>query len=170
VNAEVLAAAHELVRRAESVGARGHVANPAAMEALQQALGGLIPDWYIDLLTTVPLCGLEIGWEKYLSANEPYGLELIRWNGPSGLHEDPVTCPSVIRSFRNGSICVGTYANGTEPYVMPVTEGDDPPIYQVYQDTSSGRDEVLFRLVCRKLSVLFRVAMVRGFQEGNERE
>jgi hypothetical protein len=170
VNAEVLAAAQDLVQRAESVGIRGRVADPAAMEAAQKSLGGMIPDWYVELLTTVPLCRLEIGWEKYLSAHEPYGVELIRWSGPSELGDDPETCPPAIRNFRNGSICVGTYVNGTEPYVMPVTEGDDPPIYQVYHDTSSGRDEVLFRLVCRKLSVLFRVAMVRGPQEGNDIE
>jgi hypothetical protein len=169
MNAEVLAAARELVRRGESVGARGRVADPAAMAALQTALCGLIPAWYVALLTTVPLCGLEIGWEKYLSGNEPYGLELIRWRDPSGPGEASA-CPPALRKFRSGSICVGIDASGTDPYVMPVTEGEDPPIYQVYHDTSGGRDEVLFRLVCRKLSVLFRVAMVRGPKEGSDRE
>ena len=55
-------AAEYLARRAESAGVRGVLAGKAEMAALVRDSGGRVPAWYAELLTTVPLGGLEIGW------------------------------------------------------------------------------------------------------------
>jgi len=65
----VFDAAKILVARAASQGERGTTITPAEMRNLIDRLGGTYPTWLADLLTTVPLCRLEIGWQEY----EPKG-------------------------------------------------------------------------------------------------
>ena len=61
MNLKVLSAARELVERAERDGQAGRLAAADDLDRLGRELGAHLPDWYRDLLATVPLIGLELG-------------------------------------------------------------------------------------------------------------
>lgn len=61
MNPEVEAEAQKFVGRAAAVGSHGRTVDAGSVNALNLEMGGRIPEWFHSLLTTVPLCGLEIG-------------------------------------------------------------------------------------------------------------
>ena len=63
MNPDVKRRANEFVKWASDHGQKGRKANSDSLNELNQQMGGRIPDWYIELLTTIPICGLEVQWE-----------------------------------------------------------------------------------------------------------
>ena len=58
----------------------------------------------------------------------------------------------------------GDAGGGGDPYFLPVHEGDDPPLYQVYHDVGEDAATILAngrQLVAARLSEFFRVAILR---------
>ena len=51
----------QCVQRASAAGSHGHTVDASSVNALNLEMGGRIPEWFHSLLTTVPLCGSEIG-------------------------------------------------------------------------------------------------------------
>jgi hypothetical protein len=60
----VRAAAEELVARAAAVGLRGRTLTPGERQQVAAALP-VYPAWLLELLSSVPLCGLRLGWQAY---------------------------------------------------------------------------------------------------------
>ncbi len=68
-----------LLERAGSVAQVGSRAAPEEMIALNQECGGIIPGWYIELVTTYPLCGLELGWQSSAPDEDDDGVSWMNW-------------------------------------------------------------------------------------------
>jgi hypothetical protein len=58
-------AAELVAERAAARGLRGLVIPAEDMRKVVEALVGAYPAWLANLLTTVPLCGLELGWQEF---------------------------------------------------------------------------------------------------------
>jgi hypothetical protein len=57
----------------------------------------------------------------------------------------------------------GDGAGGGDPYFLPVREGEDPPLFQVYHDVGTDAETILEngrRLVAARLSEFLRACMV----------
>ena len=65
MNEQLKNSVERLLRRAEANGVAGERADRAKLEAINRKLGGIIPDWYIELLRQYPVCGLEFAWQEY---------------------------------------------------------------------------------------------------------
>ena len=77
-----------LLERAGSVAQAGSRAAAEEMMALNQECGGIIPGWYIELVTTYPLCGLELGWQSSAPDEDNDGVSWMHWSDPAGMRRE----------------------------------------------------------------------------------
>ncbi len=161
----VRAAAEELVTRAASSGHQGRVLTEAEARVLTDEVAGY-PGWLLELLTTVPLCGLELGWQAYDPEPTFDGVEWLEWCNAAGVKSESVDCYPGLAILPAGYINVaGDSTGGGDPYFICIHDGPDPPLYQVYHDVGSEAEAILRdgrRLVSAKLSEFFRSAIVQG--------
>jgi hypothetical protein len=156
MNRDVAETANQFVQRAAAGGHSGHRADFGALVALNAEMGHHIPEWLISLMTTVPLCGLEVNWQ----ANDLDGS--IEWADTNDIRSESLECYPGLAILERGFVNIGCdpYGSG-DSYFIPTDRGDDPPVFQVYHDVSDQADEILSRglfEVSPRLSDLFRSA------------
>ena len=159
MNAEVKQAALELVERATAAGLTGSVADSAEIEQVTQDLGGKLPNWYAELISAFPLCGLDLGWQ------DEDDTSWMIWSTPKQLRSESLEAYPGLAILERGYINVALCAHGSgDPYFIPTDKGDNPPLYQVYHDVSDKPDEIIaegLQLVSASLSEFFRTATVQ---------
>jgi len=139
----VFEAARQLAER----GGTGRVADRAALEELNRDLNGRIPAWYIELLTTVPLCGLEFIHEKRKC--EILDVKGIRVETlETNLHE---------LMEKRGFYAIGFDDYYYDPYCLG--PGDDPEVHLINHDSEEVGCASL------KLSTFFRELRLKGEPE-----
>ena len=158
MNPEVEEEARKFVGREAASDRHGRTADTSSLSALNIEMGGRIPEWYQSLLTTVPLCGLEIDWRT-----EDLDVR-ISWNDVNGIRSESVECYPGLAILDRGFINVGSDPIGNgDPYFIPTDQGDDPPVFLVYHDVSDQADEILANglvQIVPRLSALFRQASI----------
>jgi hypothetical protein len=87
MNQILYSTAMELVTKAKVNGKTGKTADAMSLKLLQNDLGN-IPQWLTQLLGSVPLCGLEIGWQAWEPEEDYDGLEWMEINTPQGIREE----------------------------------------------------------------------------------
>lgn len=164
MNASVLKAAQGLVKRAKDKGLKGKKAKHADMKWLQQEIENRLPQWYQDLLTSVPICDLELGWQAYEPDEEDDGIWWMIWSCPHEMKIESVDLYPGLAILERGFINVALDAMGRgDPYFIPTDQGDNPPLYQVYHDISYKAEEIIkegLELVAPSLSEFFKTAIV----------
>ncbi|MBC7817669.1 MAG: hypothetical protein IAG10_12315 [Planctomycetaceae bacterium] len=158
MNPQVEKEARLFVERAMASGQSGTCADAAELAALNSEMSERMPEWYVALLVSVPLCGLEVTWHS----EEADGA--IEWCDVKGIRSESLVCYLGIAILERGFINVGSdpYGSG-DSYFMPTDQGDDPPVFQVYHDVSDQADEILadgLLQVAVRLPDLFRQASI----------
>lgn len=154
-------AAIALVARALALGKKGRVIPADEMQEVIDELGGTYPTWLAELLTTVPICGLQIGWQASEADDDISWMEVS--DGPGILSESRDCYPGLAilpAGFVNIAFCV---MGSGDPYFISINEGDDPPLYQVYHDVSDQADAILAEgrvTVAASLSEFFATARI----------
>ena len=144
MNPAVMSEALALVARARANGHTGSVGDAAEWERLSSDLGGIIPEWYIELTTSVPLVGLEIGWQSSEPEQDDDGLAWLYWMGADDTRSEALEAYPGIAVVRRGYICVASCLHRTgDQYFIPTNQGDDPPLYNTYHDVGDSADEIL---------------------------
>ena len=155
----------ELVRRAERIGQRGQVIPPSDLADLTRDLGVSIPAWLFELLTTVPLAGLEFGWQEDAERGLD-GVAWLIWSDARNIRSESLECYPGRAILPMGYICVASCSAGSgDPYFITIEDGDDPPLYRIYHDVSDHADAILDgakHLVVPSLSAFFREAKLSG--------
>jgi hypothetical protein len=159
----VRASAEALVVRAAARGIHGRTLTADERQRLATALP-VYPSWLLDLLSVVPLCGLELGWHAFDPEPDFDGVEWVRVSDADGILWESLEGYPGLGILPAGYVnFAGDAGGGGDPYFVPVHEGDDPPLYQVYHDVGSESEEILAegrKLVSPKLSEFFRVAVL----------
>jgi hypothetical protein len=157
-------AANVLVERAAKAGQRGTLADPDELRQLDHDLGGRLPGWYAELLASVPLGGLELGWQAGEPEDDFDGVEWLDWSSPHDIRGESVEVYPGIAILERGYINVATDpTGGGNPYFIPTDQGDDPPLFQVYHDVSDDPDTIVRdarQLVAGSLSEFFAQAVI----------
>lgn len=161
----VRAAAEELVARALSLGQRGRVLTTQQAGALADDVDAY-PSWLVDLLTAVPLCGLELGWQAHAPEPTFDGVLWLMWSDATGVRSESLECYPGLAILPAGYVNVAEDSmGGGDPYFICIHEGSDPPLYQVDHDVGSEAETILRdgrRLVAASLSEFFRSAIIQG--------
>jgi hypothetical protein len=166
MNANLRDAAVQLVERAAAIGQKGKTADKGLLEALVRDAKGHIPPWYAELITTVPLCGLELGWQAHEPVDDYDGIEWMVWSDPRNMRSESIECYPGLAILEYGYVNVASDSGGGgDPYFIAASEGEDPPLYQVYHDVSDQGTEIIAEgrgLVAKSLSEFFQKALIPG--------
>ncbi len=158
MNAKVEKAASKLIERATAAGLVSSFADPAELQQVCRDLGDKFPDWYAELISNFPLCGLDLGWQ------DEDGISSMIWSTPEQSRSESLEAYPGLAILERGYINVALCAHGSgNPYFIPTDIGDDPPIYQVYHDISDKPDEIIaqgLQLISPSLSEFFSTAIV----------
>lgn len=169
MNPAVREAAWGLVRRAETAGIRGRLADPAQMASLVRDTGDILPDWYVELLTTIPLCDLEIGWPAFAPRPGDEGILWMYLSNPETLRAEMLECYPGMALVKRGYVNLASDTEGSgDPYFFPTDRGDDPPVFRFGQEAGKDPDILIARgwtRVSAHLSDLFRSAPVMVWNE-----
>jgi len=159
----VQTAAEEFVARAAAVGKQGRVLTDQEAHTLMDEIS-VYPQWLLQLLKTVPLCGLEIGWQAYDPEPEDDGVAWLEWCDASGVISESVEAYPGLAILPAGYINIaGDSCGGGNPYFICIHDGEDPPMYQVYHDVGDEAGVILKdgrRTVSASLSEFFRSGVV----------
>jgi hypothetical protein len=154
----------QLVERAAAVGHTGKIADQELLAALVRDAKGHIPPWYAELITTIPLCGLELGWQAHEPADDYDGIEWMVWSDASNMRSESIECYPGLAILEHGYVNVASDpGGGGDPYFIAAGEGEDPPLYQVYHDVSDQGPEIIANgrsMVAESLSAFFRTALI----------
>ena len=77
----LLSEAQRLISRAQANGHSGTLEDPRMVESINLTLECRVPPWYAELITTVPLCGLEFGWQSSEPTSGDDGVSWMVWLG-----------------------------------------------------------------------------------------
>lgn len=153
------AVANAFERFAESNRLTGRTESRGAIDEFNAECGGVIPQWYCDMLVTRPICGMEFEWPDPNDDGEFVGVE---WMDIRNMRSEMLECYPGLAIRPNSYICVAgcTLGSGDQYYICG-NGGDDPPVYQIYHDVSDVADEIIANgrsVIFERLSQLFDVA------------
>ena len=161
--------AEAIATRAAALGIRGRTLTNDERQRLATALP-VYPTWLLDLLSAVPLCGLELGWRAFDPEPEFDGVLWIEVSDANGILWESLEGYPGLGILPAGYVNFGgDSCGGGDPYFLPVHEGDDPPLYHVYHDVGTDAETILAdgrRLVASHLSEFFRLAILKGEKAG----
>jgi hypothetical protein len=159
-------AAKTLSDRAETAGQRGRIIPGVEFERLASDLGLTLPTWMFDLFTSIPLSGLRLGWQCSQPDEDYDGIATVLWSNASDIRSESIGCYPGLAIRAAGYVNVGCCAHGSgNPYFVNITEGSDPPLYQVQHDVSDQAEVIISKarqLVAPRLSRFFETAILAG--------
>lgn len=144
MNPAVHAAAMHFVERSAQLGSHGRTITDDEVEELRARIGPALPQWYMDLLKAVPICGLELSWE----INQPevgYHAWLpFEWNTPEAAIGETCEAYPGIALLPRGYFCAASDSGGGgNPLFLRGLNVDDPPPLMVYHDYGIDPDVLL---------------------------
>jgi hypothetical protein len=156
-------AALELAERAAAAGQHGRIIPPTDLAALAQVLPTVLPPWFCDLFTSVPLSGLELGWQEQPGGG---GIAWLQWSDARNIRSESLECYPGRAILHRGYVNVASCSHGSgDSYFISLAEGEDPSLYRVYHDVSDQPDRILaegLERVAPSLSAFFRTAHLAG--------
>ena len=159
----VRVAAERLVARAAALGLRGRTLTPEERQRVSAALS-IYPVWLLDLLSDVPLCGLELGWPAFDPEPDFDGVLWVRVSDAGDILWESLEGYPGLGILSAGYVNFGGDADGGgNPYFLPGHEGDDPPLYQVQHDVGADAETILAngrQRVAARLSEFFEMAIL----------
>lgn len=164
MNPKLKQAAFEFVERVKKNGFNGKVLDKDAVDKLNKKLNGNLPEWFAELLTTVPICHLELGWQAFEPEDDFDGIDWMEFCDDQGIISESIECYPGLAVLEKGYINIaGDSMGGGNPYFINITKGDDPPVYQIYHDVSDDSTIIIAegrKLVSDHLSDLFLNGLV----------
>jgi hypothetical protein len=113
------------------------------IKELQARLTIPLPDWYVELLSTYPLAGLDLDFPLYEAEGDEDGYFPIEIATPQNIISETEECYPGLAIRELGYACLAIDpTGGGDPYFIKVAEGDNPPVYQVYHDVSDVGTEI----------------------------
>ena len=163
MNEDLLTAVTGLLRRANSAGRFGELADAAAMNQLvRDCVRGF--RLVRRLLVRYPIGLLEIGWRADPPEEGYDGIAWMELADPKGIRSESLECYPGLAILEKGWINIASDSMGSgDPYFIPTYEGNNPPVFQVYHDVSDKGEVILAegrRLVAPSLSELFNHATI----------
>ena len=142
----------------------GRQATAEEINAINRDCGNIIPGWYAALLCKYPICGLELGWQKFEAEDDFDGIEWVEWSNPEMMRAIMLDGFPFDVLCRDGFLNVAALLDGDDnPYFININEGENPPVLQIYHDASPKLEIILkegIDVVAGSLSEFFANSIV----------
>lgn len=127
----------DFVTRAKGTMSEGIILDRKALAELNDRLGNLLPNWFIDLLSTYPLAGATLNFQLYNPSEDYDGCIMIDFADIEDIFMETAKLYPGVFIKELGYFCFGTDpTGGGDPFFMQNNKGDNPPVYQVSHDVS----------------------------------
>ncbi len=111
--------------RAHDAGVSGKIADKDEIIKVNDQLGGIIPEWYIELITTYAICAIEFQWQAYPEEEDFDGRSNIFWSRPSDILKESKELYPGVGLLKDGYFNVACDDDGMgDPYFIKVNEGN----------------------------------------------
>ncbi|CAH2215173.1 hypothetical protein [Tepidibacter aestuarii] len=124
----------------------------------------LLPYWFIELTSQIPLIGTEFGFQEFEPEEDFDGISYMLWNDTNAMIEESMDYIPGCAIFESGFICIASCSLGSgDPFFIPINKGDNPPVFRVFHEFGENTDEILkegMELVSERLSDLFKKAII----------
>ena len=131
------------------------------MATLRAALGGKIPDWYVSLLSKLPISGIEVGWQAFPPEEDFDGIEWLEILDAPLIKEINLDGYPGQILFELGYFCFGYGSTWAGNCFAVNCQEEDPAVYEVWHD--AARDKQKMEKAIEELSGVKMVA--RSFSE-----
>lgn len=119
----------ELARALAARSSKARTADAAELAALNEELEGRIPAWYIELLTTVPLCGFEV----------TAGRKHLQFLDAGGIRNETLKTHQFQLIKRGGYVAIAYDHKYYDTFFLKSPGSEDPPVYQInHEDGEEG--------------------------------
>jgi hypothetical protein len=160
-------AAEALVVRAAALGHRGRKFTAKERKQLVAAIP-VYPAWLLELLSSVPLCGLWLGCEDpstYASGQRrTYEVQWLEVAKPDLILRECLEAYPGIGLLSGGYVNFGGNDGSGNPYFVPANKGDDPPLYRCDHETSGDAEKMLLEggtIIAARLTDFFNMVMLK---------
>lgn len=143
---------HDFINRAKGTKSEGKIVDRETLIKLNDKLDNIIPDWFINLLSSYPLMGAELDFPLYEPDADYDGHISIQFAAAEDIFSETVECYPGVALSGLGYFCFGVDpSGGGDPFFIQNNKGDNPPIFQVYHDVSDS-GEIIEREGMEKLA------------------
>jgi hypothetical protein len=125
----------------EKADSRGKTLEVEALVELNHKLKGLIPDCYIEVLTSLPLAGSDLDWQAFEPETDHDGIETITFLDTSLISEcnlDSYPGNILIElgyfTFGYGAAWAGNC------FAFNPADGIEPPVYEIWHDAAQDKE------------------------------
>jgi hypothetical protein len=140
----------------------GRTATVQEIETINRDCQNIIPDWYAELLLKYPICGLELGWQRF-EEEDFDGVEWVEWSDPFMMHAVMTDSDPFNFMRQHGYLNVANLTSGDEnPYFINIEEGENPRVVQIYHDHSPDYEITLkegIDVIAGSLSEFFQTSL-----------
>jgi len=144
------------------------------MLGLQLRLTVRLPRWYAKLLSRYPLAGAYLDYPVYEPDSNDDGYQSIRFARARDIYSESEKCCPGLAIRKLGYTCLAIDpTGGGDPYFMKTSEGDNPPVYQVYHDVSqigSVIEQEGMKKIADSLSEFFEKARISDYHNPFKKE
>ena len=137
--------------------------------SVNSAINNVMPNWYIDFASSVPISGIEIDWQAYEPEEDFDGIETIQIVDEAMLKELNIDCYPGCYLNQMGYFVFGYGAtNAGNCFAFHNDSKVDPGIYEVWHDAAHSikelkeafKDKKGVTLVANDIIQLFRKAII----------
>ena len=143
MNGQLKDAIEKFLSTAKGTKSEGRLISKTTMQKLNAKLGDVLPDWYIEMLSTYPLAGAKINYPFYQPKDEYDGCISFEFPTPQHTFDETNEMYPGAAIKNLGYFCVGLDFTGSgNPCFTNSKKGDNPPVYVVYHDVSDVGEEI----------------------------
>lgn len=93
-----------------------------------------LPNWYIELYTTVPLIDAVFGVQEYEQDEDYDGISYMIWGGVDDILEESTKYEPGISALKDGYVFVASCSHGSGDPIYVKLSSDEPRVYRIYHD------------------------------------
>lgn len=156
---EVITNAKEMIQRS---GTSTRIATVGEINDLNEKLDIKLPEWLIELMTTVEVCDSEL--VVPLDEEDEDAKLRIEFLNPKCIIEECLDAVPGCAVYKNGYICIGVEIAIGDAYAINIHEGNNPPVYLLNHEYGEETEMIIENklTVVKKLSDLFLVATIKS--------
>jgi hypothetical protein len=107
------------------------------MNQLQDRLGRILPDWFLEMFSLYAISGAYI---DFPSEPDDISMQIAK---PDDIFDETSESYPGLAIKDLGYVCFGTDpTGGGNPFFIPYNKGSNPPVFQVYHDVSDQGEEI----------------------------
>lgn len=152
---EVMTSAKEMIQRS---GTSTRIASVREINDLNEKLDIKLPEWLIELMTTVEVCDSKL----VVPLDEEAELR-IEFLNPESISKECLLYVPGCAVHKNGYICIGLEIGIGNPCAINIHEGNNPPVYLLDHEYGEETEMIIDNklTVVNRLSDLFLVATMK---------